>query len=169
MLNKCLKIGQLISYHMARYSILYLSKQIIKSTNRAYFNIKIKGFLYMQNQDVIALLSDPEVRKLLTKLSKNETVNAVLSNNNEYSGPYYPQNYNNNHHTCQCHNHCDNNIGLGGFGGLGLLFLLPLLGCGFGGGCGCGFGGFGRGFGGCGCGGGWKNCCSDCCCCDFWC
>jgi hypothetical protein len=131
----------------------------------------------MQNQDVMnALLNDPEVVKLLTKLSKNETVNAVLSNNNAYSGPYYPQNYNNNHQTCQCNNRCDNNIGLGGlggFGGLGLLFLLPLLFCGFGGGCGCGFGGFGRGFGGFGCGGGgWDNCfsdCCDCCCCDFWC
>lgn len=128
----------------------------------------------MENQELInALLNDPEVRNLLIKLSKNDKVNAVLSNNqyNNYNYPqnnspqnYYPQN------SCggypqNCH---DNNFGLGG---LGILFLLPLLCGGFGCGCGSGWGsGWGGGCGNsCGCFNNCCNsCCSSCCCCEWW-
>ncbi|MEG0774976.1 hypothetical protein [Clostridium sp.] len=119
----------------------------------------------MENVELLnALMSDPEVRKLLVKLSKNDTVNTVLNSGNAQSN-YYPNNYNN----CYPSQGGNQNFGLGG---LGLLFLLPLLFCGCGGGFGCGGGcghgglGFGRGFG-------FNNrCCNpcDCCdCCEFWC
>jgi hypothetical protein len=114
----------------------------------------------MENQELLnALMSDPEVRKLLIKLSKNENVNAALTNSYT-QGNYYP----NNHNNCCPPCNCNQNTGLGG---LGFLFLLPLLFCG----CGSNFG-FGRG---CGFGGGYNhgcfnNCCDCCdCCCEFWC
>lgn len=108
----------------------------------------------MENQELLnALMSDPEVRKLLVKLSQNENVSAAL-NNGYTQGSYYPNNYNN---YCPPHN-CNQNSGLFGSG---LLLLLPLLFC---------FCGGGLNFG---CGRGNNNCCCDPCsscnCCEFWC
>jgi hypothetical protein len=111
----------------------------------------------MENTELLnALLSDPEVRKLLVKLSKNENVNTVL-NQGYTQQTYYPTNHNNN---CYPNHGCNHNDSFG-LGGLGILFLIPFLfgGCGgFG-----GFGGFGRGCGN-------NNCCYDPCdrCCEFW-
>jgi hypothetical protein len=123
----------------------------------------------MENVELLnALMSDPEVRKLLVKLSKNDTVNTVLNSGYAQQPTYYPANNN----SCYPNQGGNQSFGLGG---LGLLFLIPLLFCGCGGGfgsnCGCGGGfGFGRGFG-------FNNrCCNPCdcydrcdCCCEFWC
>ncbi len=88
----------------------------------------------MTNQELLnTLLNDPEVKELLAKLNRNESLDAALKIN-EINSLENASNFNSNGcHPYPNHKKCNNDWGIG----IALLLLLF---------CCCGCGGWGGGF-----------------------